>query len=114
MMFYTNSKEDLLLFDHHFFQSCDDHYHVALHYATVSWKRPAWSGVMSMMKRNNRVYLFNCEWYRVRYSDYKERFRFNLCDTPNFDEDYTCNKGRVNATKHTTSNVLNSFCYPFL
>ena len=54
---------DLVLLDREF--SC---YHATLSDCSLLLKRPDWGGViLSMMKRNNRVYLFNGEWHRVRY-----------------------------------------------
>ena len=64
---------------------------VCLHQTTLLWRRPDWGGmVMEMMKFNERVYLLDQRWYRIKYNPDNHYFKFKPCDTPNLVAKHSC------------------------
>lgn len=84
------SKEvALFLFGDHFCTINGDY--MVLHVNTVLWKRPDWGGsILEMMKKNTSVFLFNRDWYRVKYDETHSHFIFTHHRCPIMDAADTC------------------------
>ena len=87
------SKEvNLFLLDDHLIHSnYQQEEKVCLHETMLLRRRPDWGGmILHMVKFNDHVYLFDQQWYCVKYNPETYYLKFKPCDTPNLVARHSC------------------------
>ena len=94
----TPEEVDLFLLDDHLLQLQElmnsykeENNKTCLQETMLLRRRSDWGGmVVEMIKWNERVYLFDQQWYRIEYNPDSHYFKFKPCDTPNLMAKHSC------------------------